>query len=456
MSGRYLQAEVRAVSLALAVCAVACGSRSRLLDLGASAGGTAGSGGGAGGGGFGGSAGGSGGVAGSDGGFGGVAGGVQCSGLFQVGDSIEVQKPAKDQDSAPQLVFSSDDGQQVSVAFVRAPVETPVAFNQIKHATLSPWASWPQGKQLAPVHDSFSSPQLSGKFRAGAGFGDSLALLVAHQAGPKSFTSFAPQVAANASSGGPTTTPAGSTPELVARGEGGLHLVGTRDDTQLYGQIFQATTLVATSTLGCAGFAPIGDAVPFAGGWLVAVAVGMKAPPLGCGDSDPGPPLRIDFLRVWPDGSVKPVEHLVVGAPLMHISMAPHPDGAYVVYRAASGGEVAPIRWLRLIASTGDFVGPQDVSGPSDFPLEFDATALGDRLLVAWGNDPADNPPDLTLSVFHPFGATLGTLAFEPGFFGPLSVIGAPSGNSGVVAWQANSGAGTSAVHLARFDCFGR
>ncbi|MCK6535454.1 MAG: hypothetical protein L6Q84_20975 [Polyangiaceae bacterium] len=449
---------MRAAAVALAVCAAACGSRSRLLDLGTNAGGTAGTGGiaGQGGGGFGGSTGGFGGVAGSDGGFGGVAGGVQCAGLFQVGDGIQVQKPAKDQDSAPQLVSSSADGQQVSVAFVRQPVETPVAFNAIQHATLSPWAAWPQGKQLAPVHDSFSSPQLSGKFRAGAGFGDSLALLVAHQAGPKAFTSFAPQVAAGASSGGPTATPAGSTPELVARGEGGLHLVGTRDDTQLYGQIFQATQLVATSTLGCAGFAPIGDAVVFAGGWLVAVAVGSNAPPLGCGDSDPGPPIRIDFLQVGPDGSVKPVEDLVVGAPVMHIAMAPHPEGAYVVYRVASGGEVAPIRWLRLIASTGDFVGPQDVSGPGDFPLEFDATALGDRLLVAWGNDPAGNPPDLTLSLFHPFGASLGTLAFEPGFFGPLSVIGAPSGNSAVVAWQANSGSGTSSVTLARFDCFGR
>jgi hypothetical protein len=165
--------------------------------------------------------------------------------------------------------------------------------------------------------------------------------------------------------------------------------------------------------------------------------------------------VRIDFLRVGPDGSVTPVEDLVVGAPLMHIAMAPHPEGAYVVYRVASGGEVAPIRWLRLIASTGDFVGPQDVSGPGDFPLEFDATALGDRLLVAWGNDPAGNPPDLTLSLFHPFGATLGTLAFEPGFFGPLSVIGAPSGGSAVVAWQANSGSGTSSVTLARFDCSG-
>ncbi|MCC6898317.1 MAG: hypothetical protein IT377_05045 [Polyangiaceae bacterium] len=452
---------MRAAGFAIALCVVGCGSRSRLLDFGAGggagSGGAAGSGGvaGQGGGGFGGSVGGSGGVAGSDGGFGGVGGSVQCDGLFQVGESVEVQKPAKDQDAAPRLVSSSDDDHQISVAFVRQPVETPVAFNQIKHATLSPWAGWPAGKKLAPTYDTVSSPQLSGKFRAGAGFGDNLSLLVAHQTGPKSFTSFAPQVAAHASMGGPTTTPVGSTPELVARGANGLHLVGTRDDTTLYGQIFKGTTLLATSTLGCAGFAPIGDAVPFAGGWLVAVAVGQSVPPLGCGDADPGPPTRIDLVLVLPDGSAKALGDIIAGAPLMQISMAPHPDGAYVVYRVASGGQVAPIRWLRFIASTGDFVGPADVSGPGDFPLEFGATALGDRLLVAWGNDPAGNPPDLTLTLIDPLGGVVTTHAWEPGFFGPISVVGAPAGNSLVVAWQANSGSGTSAVQLARFDCFG-
>lgn len=455
---RHLQGAV-----ALALCVSACGSRSALLEPGASSGGSAGSGASAGAGGFGGGGfggGGSGGGGFGGGGAGGVAGfggSSDCAGLFQVEPLVEVQHSASEHDQLPELVFSSDDDSQVSVAFVREPVESPSAFRKLAHATLSPWLDWPNGGTLAPSHETFASPQLSTKFRAGAGFGGQLALLVAHQTGATAVSSLAPMVDAKASSAGPTVTLLGSTPAFVARGSDGRHLAGTRDDSSLFAQVVKSGLVTQTSTLGCSSFGAVADAVAFADGWLVAYANGSNAPKLGCGTADPGPPHRLDFARVAFDGAVTFLTSLNAGAPLMHIAAAPHPDGAYVVYRVASGGQIAPIEWVRVEGFGGSLLGPVDVSGFGDFPLEFDAAALGDRLVVAWGNDPQGNPPDLVLSMFDPLGAPVGGLTLEPQFSGPLSVIGAPGGHGLVVAWRGppkNAGDG-GVIDLARFDCFG-
>jgi hypothetical protein len=226
---------------------------------------------------------------------------------------------------------------------------------------------------------------------------------------------------------------------------------------ELGAYLVQSNAVTFATTLGCAGFAPIADAVTYKGDWLVALANGQNASKAGCGVSDPGPPTRLDVVRVQPNGSTSFVIGIDAGTPLMHISMAPHPLGAWVVYRVASGGIVAPIRWLRVEPDTAGVVGPGDVTGPGDFPLEFDATNLGDRLVVAGGNDPAGNPPDLMLSMFDSFGAPAGSFGFEPQFFGQVSVLGAPGGNSVILAWQGpGKGPGPSnAVHLGRFDCFG-
>lgn len=456
----------RYVSL-FALCLVACGSRSALLEpsAGAGAGGAAGSA-GAGGslGGFGGVAGsaggfgGFGGVAGSAGGFGGVAGGSECVGFLKIEPTLEVQHSANELDSNAELVYSSDDGSQLSVAFVREPKETPVALKKLAHATLSPWLDWPAGGKLAPSFETFASPQLSGKFRAGAGFGENLSLLVAHESGGTSTVSFAPSVAAKASSAGPTVGLPGSTPAFAARGGDGAHLVGVRGLVELAAHIVKSNVVTQGSILGCAGFAPIADAVSFNGDWLVAFGNSLLASPEGgCNVSNPGPPARLDVVRIEPSGKRTLLFAKDTSAPLMHISMAPHPLGAWIVYRVASGGLVAPIRWVRVEADGGAVVGPGDVSGPGDFPLEFDATSLGDRLVVAWGNDPAGNPPDLMLSLLDPFGAPAGSFGFEPQFYGPVSVLAAPGGNSVVLAWQGpdKSSGPSSAVHLARFDCFG-
>ncbi len=150
-----------------------------------------------------------------------------------------------------------------------------------------------------------------------------------------------------------------------------------------------------------------------------------------------------------------PLASVDAGAPIVEIAAAPHPQGAWVTWRVASGGIVAPIHWLRVDATNFSFIGPGDVSDPGDFPLDgFDATALGNRLAVVWGNDPANNPPDLTVSLIEESGGKSSQAVIEPGFFGPLSIAASPTGSSAVVGWHqaAPQGSGNR-VRLARFDC---
>jgi hypothetical protein len=79
---------------------------------------------------------------------------------------------------------------------------------------------------------------------------------------------------------------------------------------------------------------------------------------------------------------------------------------------------------------------------------------MGNRLAVVWGNDPANNPPDLTVSLIEESGDKSSQAVIEPGFFGPLSIAAWPSGNSVVVGWhQAAPQGNGNRVSLARFDC---
>jgi hypothetical protein len=464
---RRLQGEVR-LALALSALVLAgCGSRSALLEPGASASGGAGGGsfGGAGAGGTGTGGGLTGGVGG--GGFGGAgAGGVSTGGsagsepcpvLHLLEGPTAVQSSAKEHDLFPELVASSDDGEQVSVAFVRENVEGPAVFRKLAHATLEPWKKWPNGPQIAPSHETFAGPELSSKFRAGAGYGDHLALLVAHAKGASATTSFAPTVAASAPSAGPTMTSMGDTPAFVARGSSDRHLVGTRGGTMLYAQSVKlagGAFVAQMSVIGCADTAPVADAVGFGDDWLVALGNGTNVVPGTSCAQAPGKPERLDLVRVSPGVDMEHVASVELGAPLLHVAVAPHPAGAYVVYRAATEG--SPIRWVRVEAASGAVVGPFDVSTPLDYPLEFDASAFGQRLVVVWGNDPAGNPPDLVVSLFEPTGAPEAMYAFEPPFWGSrLSVLGAPSGKSAVVAWSGPSqfSGSPNRVSLARFDC---
>lgn len=460
------------LAFAFAISLVACGSRSGLLEPFSSSGGSgavAGSGAQAGSGGsFGGTAGFGGGGAGGSGalggaGTGGLAGSAgaggssNCLGLKLVEPILSVDSPGGFNAGDPQIVASSDSGQQVSVVFARSPAEGPLLKYDLTHATFLPWQYWPPSGLVGPTFTTFSSPDLSPDFHAGSSYIDRLSLLVAHAAqGGSPVVSFAPSVDPTSASTGPTVTLAGDDPVFVSRGQKGMHLVGIRQASSLlvHRVLYDPNGFgVDTTTLGCASFSGPAAAVPFADGWLIAHANAANAPPFGCSGVDPGPPTRIDIVALGLSGAPDYWLGVDAGAPVTELSMARHPSGAHVVFRTMSGGIIPPIRWMR-VAQGGSLVGPGDVSGPNDLPLSGFATVSGGtNVFVAWGNDPAGNPPDLTLSVVSEAGAELARTAIEPPFFGALSVIASPVGSSAVVGWREAGPAGTAGVRLGRFDC---
>jgi hypothetical protein len=445
-----------AVGLVALVSLSACGSRSALLEAGGGASGTSGSPGGGGapsgggttaGGGVGNFGGGGTGAIGGTGGTGAVG---ACDGLFQFGSSILIDQPMPAMDGSPQIAVSSDDGGQLTVALARTPTS---GFQRIVHASFRPFESWPAAT-LGPTFETYVSPQLSTTFALGSGHADHASLLVSHLYSGGELLSFSPVVEPNAASAGPNVTLSSSgTPLFVVKGPAAHHLVADSNGKVLTGHVvvsgagsFGVTDVILACGLGVS----VADAVPYEGGWLVALANEKTAPPVGCSAAANGA-TRLDVLRVGADGSLDYVTGIEEATPIVRIAMAPHPQGTWIVWRVASGGIVAPIRWARVNVPAASIVGPGDLSNAGDFPLDdFDATALGSRLLVAWGNDPANNPPDLTLSLLGEDGSFAASTFIEPGFFGPLAVQSSPNGLSLVVGWTAGG-----AAKLARFDCFG-
>lgn len=455
----------RHLALSLLLGALGCGSRSGLLtaDRGpegtGGTGGAGGAGGASGASGFGGSGGGGGGGAGGAGGLGGSggsggSGGDACGALVMHGDIVEVEASAMDSDFNPALTISSDDGAQLTVAFARQPVESPGPFTEIGHTSFLPWSAWPASGIVAPVHGSFAHPELSSALSVSRSPGDRFGLLVAHDFG----TSFAPSVDPNASITSGTTTPQGIEPRFVALGPSGNHLIGTLEaDGALRATIVTTTPSgfsLKSTPIGCASQPIAADAVAFGDGWLVALANGKQASPgSGCpgAPGNAGPPTRIDVVWVHGDLSQEYSGGIETDIPIQSLAAAPHPDGIWIAYRTLGGGKMAPIRVVRRDVPAAGFVGPGDLATDSDVPLEFDIAALGERAVVAWGNDPAGNPADIVLSVLDPALAPVAGAAFEPSFAGRLSVATAPDASSVVVAWATTTFG--RRVQLARFDC---
>lgn len=156
--------------VAVALCA-ACGSRTGLIDpgVGVDSGGA-----GAGAVGATGGAGATGGV-GAVGGTSGVAG---CVALQQVDPVVAIQPGSASADFGPQAVASSDDGEQVSVAFIRSAAPGPASKSDVDAATFSPWLAWPPTGKLAPAVSLLPAVDFASDLRTGSSFGGRFALLL--------------------------------------------------------------------------------------------------------------------------------------------------------------------------------------------------------------------------------------------------------------------------------------
>ncbi|MBK7583326.1 MAG: hypothetical protein IPI67_24435 [Myxococcales bacterium] len=447
--------------VAVALCA-ACGSRTGLIDPGAGvdsggAGtGAVGSTGGAGATGGTGAIGGIGAVGGS-GAIGGTSGVAGCVALLQVDPVVEIQPGSASADMGPQTVSSSDDGQQVSVAFIRSAALGPASKSDVDAATFSPWLAWPLAGKLAPAVSLLPAVDFASDLRAGSSFGGRFALLLGQ--GP--MLGFTPSIdpAMGPVAPGLPLFPLGA-PLFVARGaQPGVHLLGTASqDGRLVVHIVESsgpTPEVSTQTLGCASGGVTADAIGFQDGWLLALSNGALAPPGGCGSSNAGgPPLRIDVLHLLPSGSVSVLHSFKVDAPPNAISVASHPTGAFVAWTHASGGAAPVLNAARVDAVAGAFFGPFVLSGAKAFPAYVDAASTENgTLALAWVDHPPDTKANLVLTMVDAHGDLLQSLPFASSFQGHPNIIGSPSGHSVVISWATTDLAST--IQLARFDCLG-
>ncbi|MBK8996499.1 MAG: hypothetical protein IPM35_12225 [Myxococcales bacterium] len=424
--------------LTASVITLACGSRSALLDAeGAS--GAAGTGSGA-------ATGGGSGL----GGLGGDGGSGDCSGLTRVQPAVAVEKSGFQTDSGPALASASDEGEQIVVAFKRV-AGTP-AHAELRHATLEPWASWPPNGLLSPTYLTNSNALPLGGFRVGSSTGGQFGALAEYQG----FLFFSPAINAADGGSGPLSPFAPGTPAFVIGGAPGAHLVGWHTEaSELYAGIADSSgSNPFTFKLGCSPVKLVADGTRHGDGWLVAHSNGKSSPASGCWTpSDAGPPTRIDISRVTKDKDkpVAPVAGMDRPMPVVALATARHPDGMYVVWREASGGAAAPIQWALFGASQSAIVGTGQVSASPDHPLEFAATALGERLAVAYRTGTAGEPSAVVVQVQEPWGTVVAKTKVESQSSGQLAVAGSPSGNSLIVA--VGGGSGGAAINLSRFDC---
>jgi hypothetical protein len=384
-------------------------------------------------------------------------GGGACTAPAWVSPIVEVAEDDAHLAHRPRLSPSSDDGQQITVALQRSPLESPGPFAEMRHATFHPWLDWPPSGVLAPTFATYASPQLDPDFAVAGASGGMFGMLVAHGGVA---VSFSPRVDPFADGGSPTVGVAGTTPVFAAR-NGDSQLVGTLDATgTLLVTLVRAgggSFVTEMSAVACSPQRISAAAVPYGTGFVVVTSNGAGNAQNLCsaGPAGAGPPTRVDAIFVsWgaPPAFVLGVD---AGAEVEGVAAAPHPEGAWAVWQTQTLSAVPPLRAARFQVASAGIVGPGDVTDPGDAPLGFSAAALGPRLAVAWKSDPADNPPDLRVRVLDAFIGLVVTAALEdpPGLDGPTSLVGSPAGDSLLVAWTANGMA--ARAKLGRLDCIG-
>lgn len=422
--------------VALAALASACGSRSALLGTepeiatgGASSGGVS-----SGGVSSGGSS--SGGVS-----SGGSGGGGPCNALVQVGPVLTPKNvPPNALDDGLRLTPTSDDGRQVTLAFLR---KNPSGKLTLRFATLRPWDDWPSDGALEPVHDA--GIETESHIAVGRSSGETWAALVrALDGGPRLYRNLDPHA------GGPAPKPIaipGIEPSFVARAENGdAQLAGTFDVAPNQSQ--RATRVSASGAtqnlgvLGCASIQPPrASAVPYKDVWLSATSTGAATDL--CASFTPGLPKSIALRTIGTDGSAVGSSYLPMGDTILDLVAA---GGPYVVWSHANLQSVVA---AKVSVEFGLVAGPVDVLPPGSSSIAFTAGSVGARLVTAHRDGAS-----IVVSLFaEDLALSSQTIVSTGGVTtGPSVLYGSPEGAGVVVGWSENP-MGKYTVHLARLDC---
>ena len=436
---------------ACGVALAACGSRSALeVSRGApvtGGGGSATTGGVAGAG----ASGGVGGVGGA-GASGGVAG-APCNGPSLWAPLVTVNVDDEHEDVGPALVTASDDGELVGVALRRAQWTGPEPLIFMRHAGFRPWKEWPEGGAIDVPNESFANSKLKGPLYLAESPGPEMAVMAPSEIGTEIALHLNP-LATGVSPGAPLS----GAPVFLAN-NGSSWLAGTQGvEAELsitWAEQTQQSIVYTSESLGaCAASGNLSAAAGFGDGFLVAAVNAKENAPGTCehpGDVSPG--TRLDVSLIHPEGPPDTFLTLEWPTPYNLVRVAPHPDGAWIVFQAFSGDDQR--LWaMRPEAPNGSVLGPIVVSDWHVAPFKVAIAALGRSLVVAWLRSDDLEPPGVELRVIDEHGAETASL-FLPelaGFAGPEGMVASEAHGSVVIGLQSSMPA---RVHLARVDCLG-
>jgi hypothetical protein len=211
---------------------------------------------------------------------------------------------------------------------------------------------------------------------------------------------------------------------------------------------------VVALDLGCALAPIVAAAAPLGEGFLVAFSSGSDFHDADCATGvGVTTAQRLFVLRVDKNGKAELAQELKVpsaGAIVTSLKVVPRLDGAWLVWTDTGNEGLQTVR----LDPAGNVAG-----GPFVVPFSGDqgsisATALGDRLAVAWTFSPTDVSPSVQMRLIDPSGA----VAVEQDILvdgiapGRTALLGSPSGKALIVAWTGH-GAVAPQVQLGRFAC---
>ena len=187
------------------------------------------------------------------------------------------------------------------------------------------------------------------------------------------------------------------------------------------------------------------------GDYLLAISTSRPYNTCGLDLYTDGPPTRLQLIHHRSDGKHKLLYEEQGKAILGKLDVVPYDGGAWVVYQRFAGGEVEPVKAFRVkrldtggAGSSASFqVGVAMNAIPSGMAFAgWTATAFGQRLAVGW-QDTTALVTTFAVRHFDEYTSTADPpqIVFSPApkAEGPLSILGAPSGNELAVAWAVDT-----------------
>jgi hypothetical protein len=204
--------------------------------------------------------------------------------------------------------------------------------------------------------------------------------------------------------------------------------------------------------VGCSAWPGRIDGIETDMGWLVAAPVPYGGP---CSEDEvPPDPSVLTVTRFADDGMAYPGLSLPVAQYITDLRVVPRPAGGWIAYGVWPGDmgppriEAVQMNALGLLSKD-----PVSLTPPGSAAFGFDAAELGGSgIVAAFIDDPANNPPDLTVVVAGDEGVVASArledvMAHDP------QVLGHSPDGAILVAFAESVGPEGSRIRLARFTC---